>query len=51
MIFMAIFFIFIFPLFINPTYSNTINPEEVDSVIIYSVNPFLKSVEDDTFSY
>ncbi|NCC60599.1 MAG: hypothetical protein EOM12_06600, partial [Verrucomicrobiae bacterium] len=50
-IFMIIFFIFIFPLFINPTYSNTITPEEVDSVIIYSVNPFLKSVEDDTFGY
>jgi hypothetical protein len=50
-IFMIIFFIFIFPLFINPTYSNTIKPEEVGSVIIYSVNPFLKSVEDDTFGY
>ena len=50
-IFITIFFIFIFPLFINPTYSNTINPEEVDSVIIYSVNPFLESVEEDTFGY
>ncbi len=50
-IFITIFFIFIFPLFINPTYSNTINPEEVDSVIIYSVNPFLESVEEGTFGY
>lgn len=50
-IFIIIFFIFIFPLFIYPSYSNTINPEEVDSVIIYSVNPFLNSIEYDTFSY
>ncbi|NCB85816.1 MAG: hypothetical protein EOM44_15225, partial [Bacteroidia bacterium] len=50
-IFMIIFFIFILPLFINPIYSNTINPEEVSSVIIYSVNPFLEIVENDTFGY
>ncbi len=47
----VIFFIFILPLLINPTYSDTINPEEVDSVIIYSVNPFHNSIKDDIFGY